>query len=118
MLRGAVSDSEKKPGKIALPTGAGFEIMEVSEIVRCQSDDNYTSFYFAGGHKILVCRTLKKVEEMLSEHTFFRIHQSHLINAMFVESISQQSGGMIHLTDGAEIYRYHGKRKIISITSS
>jgi two-component system LytT family response regulator len=103
LLQSALSDSESEPHKIALPTGTGFEVMKLSEIVRCQSDDNYTAFYFADGNKTLVCRTLKDVEAMLSEHSFFRVHQSHLINGRFVETISRQDGGLITMSDGAAV---------------
>ncbi|HLS30444.1 MAG TPA: LytTR family DNA-binding domain-containing protein [Flavobacteriaceae bacterium] len=103
LLRKAVDQETTSPSKIALPTGTGFEIMKVDEIVRCQSENNYTSFVFEDGTRTLVCRTLKDVERILPEEYFLRIHQSHLINAKFVKSINRQSGGTIFMVDGGEI---------------
>lgn len=103
LLKGALNESDDEIKRIALPTGTGFEIIELDEIERCQSDNNYTSFYFEDGSKILISRTLKEVDDMLSRHGFFRVHQSHLINSRFVKTISRQDGGMIVMQDGTQI---------------
>src|SRR5690625_480960 len=102
LLRKDVNQEVAEPTKIALPTGTGFEIIKVEEIVRCQSENNYTSFVFEDGNRTLVCRTLKDVEKILPD-SFFRIHQSHLINTKFIKSINRQAGGNILMIDGAKI---------------
>lgn len=99
--------------KIALPTGSGYEIMKIEDIVRCQSENNYTAFVFENGNKSLVCRTLKEVENILPEDYFFRIHQSHLINAKFIKHINRQGGGSILMVDGTEIPISRQKRNYI-----
>lgn len=104
LLKKAVEEEDSTvPGKIALPTGTGYEIMKIEEIVRCQSENNYTSFVFKDGSKALVCRTLKEVERILPSKSFFRVHQSHLISARHVKSINRQGGGAIYMQDGVEI---------------
>lgn len=103
LLQSNISHRDTPPSKIALPTGSGYEIMKVDEIVRCQSENNYTAFIFENGNKALVCRTLKEVENILPEEYFFRIHQSHLINVKFIKLINRQGGGTILMVDGTEI---------------
>ncbi len=103
MLSSFIKDSEKVQTKIALPTGVGHEIMEIKDIVRCQAESNYCNFYFADGNKMLVCRTLKDVETILSEQDFFRVHQSHLINPKYVKTVSRQDGGTLIMTDGSKV---------------
>jgi len=100
--------------KIALPTGTGFEIMEINKLVRCQSDNNYTTFIFNDGNKVLVCRTLKDVEKILPQSSFVRIHQSHLINMKYVKSISKQDGGVIYMQDGSDIPVSRQKKDTLS----
>lgn len=103
MLQTFLDDTETAQNKLALPTGQGYEIIEVKNIVRCLSENNYTYFYFEDGSKILVSRTLKKVEEILSEQGFLRVHQSHLINPKFVKTVSKQDGGILFMLDGSKV---------------
>lgn len=89
--------------RIIVPTTGGFEIFEISEIVRCQSDINYTTLYLNNKQKLVVAKTLKEFEEMLADHGFFRIHNSHLVNMAYIKSYIKGKGGSVILTDGMEI---------------
>ena len=40
---------------------------------------------------------------MLSGHSFFRVHNSHLINLVFIKSYNKGKGGSVKLVDGTEI---------------
>ena len=96
----SVSDSRKK---IALPTLNGFTIVSLADIIRCESESNYTQFFLKDKSNILVCKPLKDYEELLEENGFFRVHQSHLINVQFIKNYSRDIGGTIMMTDGSEI---------------
>jgi two-component system LytT family response regulator len=109
-LKGTVKDLSK----IALPTGAGYHIVEIKDIVRCESDNNYTSFFFDDGNKLLICRTLKEIEEMLQDYGFLRVHQSHLINPQFVKGILKRDGGTVMMKDDREIPVSRQKRNEIN----
>jgi two-component system, LytTR family, response regulator len=91
------------PKKIIVPTVSGFEFLDIADIVRCQSDINYTTIYLKDKHKLVVAKTLKEFEEMLSGHSFFRVHNSHLINLAFIKSYNKGKGGSVKLVDGTEI---------------
>jgi two-component system LytT family response regulator len=92
-----------QPKRIIVPTTSGFEVFEMAEIIRCESDVNYTTIYLKNKQKLVVAKTLKEFEEMLSEHGFFRVHNSHLINLAFVKSYNKGKGGSVVLSDGTEI---------------
>lgn len=96
----SVSDSQKK---IALPTLNGFAVVSLGDIIRCESESNYTQFYLKGKSRILVCKPLKDYEELLEENGFFRVHQSHLINMQFIKNYSRDIGGTVIMTDGSEV---------------
>lgn len=113
MLQKLIADTDEIQDKIALPTGTGYDIVEIKNIVRCQSENSYTYFFFANGSKTLICRTLKDVEMMLSDQQFFRVHQSHLINPKFVTNISNQDGGTLIMADGTEVPVSRRKRSYI-----
>ena len=89
--------------KIALPTSEGLRFVRVEDIIRCESDNNYTNFFLKNGEKILVTKTLKDYEETLSDSNFIRIHQSHLINLNYVERYIKGEGGSVIMSDGSEV---------------
>jgi len=91
------------PKKMIVPTISGFEFVDIANIVRCESDINYTTIFFRDTKKLVVAKTLKEFEELLTDHSFFRVHNSHLINLDFIKSYNKGKGGSIVLKDGTEI---------------
>lgn len=89
--------------RIVLPTSNGFTVVDPKDIIRCESDRNYTFIFLADGRKILVSRTIKEYDEMLTDYNFFRIHQSHLINLAFLKNYTRGRGGYVELTDGTTL---------------
>jgi two-component system LytT family response regulator len=55
------------------------------------------------GEKIIVSKTLKDYEEMLTECSFYRVHKSYLINLVHIKRFDRQDGGYIILTNGLKI---------------
>jgi len=91
------------PQKIIVPTINGFEFIDIENIIRCQSEINYTTIFLRDKQKLVVAKTLKEFEELLTDHQFFRVHNSHLINMLFIKSYHKGKGGSVKLTDGTEI---------------
>lgn len=89
--------------KIVLKTQESIHIVKVSTIIRCESFHNYTEFFIAGTKKLVVSRTLKEFENLLSEYGFFRVHQSHLININYISRFEKTDGGYLVLTDGSQV---------------
>lgn len=89
--------------RIVLPTTNGFTVVSPEDIIRCESDRNYTFIFLMDGRKILVSRTIKEYDEMLADYNFFRIHQSHLINLKYLKNYTRGRGGYVELTDGSTI---------------
>ncbi|HYG20972.1 MAG TPA: LytTR family DNA-binding domain-containing protein [Ohtaekwangia sp.] len=89
--------------KICLPTVNGFDFIKVDDIMRCESNGNYTVFYLNTGQKIMVAKTLKEFDTMLSSHNFFRVHHSHLVNLAYIKKYIRGNGGYVVLTDDAEV---------------
>jgi two-component system LytT family response regulator len=98
-----IKTSQDQVPKIALPTFHETLFIRVDHIIRCLASSNYTEFYFQDGSKVLVCRTLKEVTELLKDHHFTRTHQSHLVNLAYVKSLLKEDGGMLLLLDGTKI---------------
>lgn len=89
-------------GKITLPQQDGFQVLEVSDILYCKADDNYTEIYLEN-KKILVSKTLKYFEEALADFPFARIHKSYLVNVNEVRQYKKGKGGSVVLSNGREL---------------
>ena len=89
--------------RIALSTSDGIHLFDVSDIIRCESEDNYTKFYIKNNKPIMISKTLKEYEELLSEHGFERIHQSHLINLSYLKSYIKKDGGYVVMADNSHL---------------
>lgn len=89
--------------KISLATSDGYFFMEIKEIIRCEAQGNYTQFYFRGGKKLLVSKTLKSFEEILEDLNFFRINRSNLINLKRIKVVGRQRNPAVTLDDGTEL---------------
>ena len=89
--------------RIALSTADGIHLFEISDIIRCESEDNYTKFFIKNNKPILISKTLKEYEELLTEHGFMRIHQSHLINLAYLKSYIKKDGGYVIMADESHL---------------
>lgn len=97
------NNQDQRPRKIVLSTAEMIHVIDVDDIIRCESDNYYTYFYFVDGRKLLVSKTLKENEELLSPFNFIRPHKSHLVNIKFIKSYIRQEGGFILMKDGTKI---------------
>ena len=89
--------------KLALPTLNGINFVPVQDIIRCESDVNYTTFYLTNKNKIVVAKTLKEFEEMLDGYNFFRVHNSHLINLSHIKNYVKGEGGIVTMMDDSSV---------------
>lgn len=89
--------------KIVLTTAEKIHVIHVSEILRCESDNYYTNFFFTDGTKLLISKTLKENEKMLKDHNFIRPHKSHLINVAYIKGYMKNDGGYILMSDNSKV---------------
>ncbi|WBL23520.1 LytR/AlgR family response regulator transcription factor [Zunongwangia sp. HRR-M8] len=93
---------EPQKRKIVLKTQEDIFVVDISNIIRAQAHNNYTTIYCSSGDSILVSQSLKKIEDQLSISGFIRVHQSHLINTDFISRF-QKKTNMLVLTSEEEI---------------
>lgn len=89
--------------RITVQTQTETLLVNIQDIVRCQSDVNYTTLFLRDKKSILVSRTLKEFELMLDSYNFCRVHNSHLINLEYMKSYDKGKGGYVHLSDGSVV---------------
>jgi len=71
--------------RIALSTSNSIYFVSPGQIIRIESDSNYSMFYLEDGRKVMVCKPLKEYSDLLSDKGFFRSHQSHLVNLSYIK---------------------------------
>jgi two-component system LytT family response regulator len=89
--------------KLVLRTIEDIHIVNINDIVRCESDNSYTTFHIRDGETIIISKSIKEYSEILSEFGFIRPHQSHLINMNFIKRLDKSDGGFLIMKDGKEI---------------
>jgi two-component system LytT family response regulator len=85
--------------KIAIPDQEGVAIVEISDIIRCQADSNYTLIFLKDGSKLVSTKTLKEYNNLLDEAVFKRVHNSFLININHIKKYIKGDGGQVVMSD-------------------
>lgn len=107
---------ESQLKKLVLKTIDSLHIVDISDILFCQSDNSYTTFYFVNDDKIVVSKSIKEYNELLTEYGFFRPHQSFLVNLNHVKRIDKTDGGFIIMKNKKEIpISLRQKKKLITL---
>lgn len=89
--------------KIGLPTSNGTRYVPIKEILRIEADSNYSTVYFTNKTKLVLAKTLKEFDEMLSPYNFFRVHNSHLINLSELQQYTNRDGDHVVMNDGSHV---------------
>lgn len=104
---------EKNDHRIALNTQKETRFVPVNQIVRCESNNNYTSVFLLSKEKIVVSRPIFEFEEMLSSYAFIRCHQSHLVNKRYVKSWMKDDGSYLLMEDGSQVPVSRNKKEYL-----
>lgn len=97
LIENIKTESHKR--QVAIPDGNGLILIPLKNIVRCESDGNYTIIYRTEGRKVVASRTLGDFEDMFSGDNFFRVHRSHLINLEHLVKYVKGEGGYVLMSD-------------------
>lgn len=74
---------------------------EPGDIIRVQAQSNYCKIYFTNETgSVVVSKVLHLVQAKLPADMFVRVHRSHLINRLFIKSVSGTHTKTVELTNG------------------
>lgn len=90
------------PKRLTLKTMESIHMVPVDEIIRCKSDNSYTTVFLKGGRSILVSRSIKDIGTNLPDGQFVRTHQSHIVNMFFIERFDKLTM-QLRLMDGENV---------------
>ncbi len=103
LLMSYFKPEKSKTRRIALTASDHLIFVDTNDILYCESDSNYTTFYLEKGDKVVISKTLKDVEEILEGGDFFRIHASYLINLKHVSKFTRGDGGYVVMSNNKNI---------------
>jgi two-component system LytT family response regulator len=117
-LLGDTLKDQSAPKRLALATSQGIVFLRINEIIRIEALSNYSTFYLISKQKIMVSKTLKEFEALLTMQNFFRINRSCIVNTDYIVKYKNEDGGMLELQDGSEVgVGPHRKTELIELLS-
>lgn len=89
--------------RITLASVNGLEFYKIEEIIRCESENVYTTFFLTENRKVVVSKPLRDWEALLDRFYFCRVHNQHLINLAHLKKYIKGEGGTAIMSDGKEV---------------
>lgn len=84
--------NQKNPAhfKLAISIKEGVFLYEPANIICLEGINNYTRLFVQNEKPVLVSRTLKEYEDILTEHGFLRVHKSFLVNTAHIKKMDNE----------------------------
>ena len=99
--------------KIVLKDADSIFFVRTKDIIRCESDGAYTTFHLLDKEKIVISKTIKEYDDLLSPFGFLRTHQSHLVNSFYIKRFDKNDGGVLVLMDNYSVPVAQRKKETI-----
>lgn len=113
LLQMIMHRQDKDMHRIALITTKETRFAKTQDIIRCESSNNYTTFFLISGEKLLVSRPIFEFEQLLKDYGFLRCHQSHMVNRRYIKSWLRGDGGFLLLEDASRVPVSRQKKEYI-----
>jgi two-component system LytT family response regulator len=81
--------------KITFNTDGKLIFLDGADILYAESDGNYSTVHLVDGHKIVLTKKLKEVNDLLPPESFFRIHNSYIINLTKIKEFIKTDGYVV-----------------------
>ena len=88
-------NAESHSKKITINTDGKLLFLNSDDILYAESDGNYSTIFLKDGQKILLTKKLKEVNSLLPESSFFRIHNSYIINLNKIKEFLKTDGYVV-----------------------
>jgi two-component system LytT family response regulator len=96
---------------ITIQTAEEIRLVNTAEIIYCSSAINYTHIWLLDKQKLVISKTLGDIEKQLTPPLFFRIHQSYLINILWLKLFKKGKGGSVIMVDDTKLEVASRKRE-------
>lgn len=101
---------------IAIPQWNETIYVKINDIIKCQSQNNYTNITLTSGEDILVSKGIFEYDLLLAPLHFIRCHRTYLINKRHVKKITRRKNEWtLLMVDGSSIPVAKSKKLKIQI---
>ena len=98
--------------KLCIPDMKGFRVVELADIIYCESESSYTIFHLQNGQTITASKSIMEYELLLEHSGFCRVHKSFLVNLQHIREYVRGEGGSVMLTNGKTIEVSRRKKEV------
>ena len=86
--------------QVALPTMQGLDFVSIDSIIYCEGEGSQSAVVIEGRNiPVIVSKTLKECEDLLSSNIFFRVHKSYLINMNHLKKYIKGKDGQVLMSN-------------------
>lgn len=105
VLNEQLKNQTKEKARFLLSNSDKMHVIYVDELICCIAHSNYTDIHLENNKKITVAKTLKEIENILSNYEqFCRIHQSNIINTDKIIGLLKADNNLsVQLTNKMEL---------------
>lgn len=92
---------QRYPSTIELHVKDGIIFIRPEEIIRLEASGSYTEIHLDNRIKHIASKSMKEFEKKLNPNSFYRCHNSHVINLTKVKKFVSSNGFFAEMNDGS-----------------
>lgn len=91
-----------QPKRLAIPLIGKTIYINMDDILYCKADSNYTEIHMVNNQKEMLSKKLKELEAQ-TNNSFYRVHNSYLVNINYIKEFVKNEGLYLVLENGITI---------------
>lgn len=95
--------SNREFDRIAIGNADSIILLKMRDILYFKAERSYTIAYTSEGRQYVSSKNIGEFEELLEEHSFFRVHKSFVINMDHIKKYVRGRGGSVVMSNDAKI---------------
>lgn len=100
--------------RISIPLAGKTLFVDSDDIIYCKSDGNYTEIYLTEGKYEVITKNLKEVDRELLNETFYRVHNSYVVNVQHIKEYIRVEGHYLVMSNNQKIPISRTKRDALA----
>ncbi|MGD1846494.1 MAG: LytR/AlgR family response regulator transcription factor [Salibacteraceae bacterium] len=92
-----------EPSRLVVSDKNNIYLIEISDLLYCKGEGNYTTFYLREESPVVISKTLKTYEKLLLDEHFFRVHNSYIVNLKAVKRIEKGTSDRLVMRNGDKV---------------
>jgi len=89
--------------KLVINTSDGVEYINLTDIIKIEGSGSYVKIVLKNGVNHIVSKNLKDFHYLIDSNSFYRTHNSFIINLEHVKKFCYKDGGYIEMIDGSAV---------------